>query len=217
MIPSALPPLIRQLFGLARHRQVVRAAMTVAALFGLWLGGLVWFAATLPDAVDDPETPTDAIVVLTGGSERLSTGIDLLRHKRGRKLFVSGVYRGVEVAELLKVSRQAPEEVECCIVLGYAAESTEGNAVETAAWMSAEKFRSLRLVTGSYHMRRSLLEFQRAMPDVAVVPHPVFPTMVKQDEWWMWPGTAHLIATEYMKYLVALGRQTLGVTGGSSL
>lgn len=211
--PPPPPPAIRPVTLTAARRLLRRAMLVALALLALWLVGLVWFASTLPDGVDDPATSTDAIVVLTGGSERLTTGIDLLRHKLGRKLFVSGVYRGVEVAELLKLSRQTPEEVECCIVLGYAAESTEGNAVETAAWMSREKFASLRLVTGSYHMRRSLLEFQGAMPGVTVVPHPVFPTAVKQDEWWMWPGTAHLIATEYMKYLVAVVRQGLGLKG----
>lgn len=213
MIPPAVSSAIRRLVGLIRHWIVLRAALAVAVLAMLWLVGLVWFATSLPDLVDDPDSPTDAIVVLTGGSERLSTGIELLRHKRAHKLFVSGVYRGVEVAELLKLSRQKPEEVECCIVLGHAAESTEGNAVETAAWMGREHFSSLRLVTGSYHMRRSLLEFESAMPGVRLVPHPVFPTQVKQDEWWRWPGTAHLIATEYMKYLVALTRQQLGLKG----
>ncbi len=196
------------------HRRTVLAALIAGAVLAtLWLGGLIWFAATLPDAVESPTADTDAIVVLTGGSERLSAGIELLKQKRARKLFVSGVYRGVEVAELLRLSRQTPEEVECCIVLGYAADNTLGNALETAAWMSEQKFRSLRLVTGSYHMRRSLLEFQGAMPEVEVIPHPVFPDAVKQDEWWMWPGTAHLIATEYMKYLVAFIRQSLGLQG----
>lgn len=213
MIPPAVSFAIRRIKGLIRHRLVLRAALVLVALTGLWLTGLVWFATSLPDLVEDPDSPTDAIVVLTGGSERLSTGIDLLRRKRAHKLFVSGVYRGVEVAELLKLSRQKPEEVECCIVLGHTAESTEGNAVETAAWMGREHFSSLRLVTGSYHMRRSLLEFESAMPDVRLVPHPVFPSQVKQEEWWRWPGTAHLIATEYMKYLVAVIRQQFGLKG----
>ncbi len=204
---------MRSLRRLMRRRYAVRAAATGAVLALAWLFGLVWFAATLPRNVDDPLRRTDAIVVLTGGSERLSTGFELLAQKKAHKLFVSGVYRGVEVNELLRLSRQTPTEMECCIVLGYAAESTEGNATETAAWMAKEKFRSLRLVTANYHMRRSLLEFQGVMPDVEVVPHPVFPDSVKQDRWWLWPGTALLITTEYMKYLVALARQVLGLGG----
>ncbi len=166
-----------------------------------WLAGFIWYAADMPAQVDDAATSTDAIVVLTGGTERLDTGLSLLRQHKGRKLFVSGVYRGIDVAELLRLSRQKPDELECCIVLGHAADNTVGNAIETAAWMRAEGFHSLRLVTANYHMRRSLMEFRHAMPQATIIAHPVFPDAVKSHEWWMWPGTAHLIASEYTKYL----------------
>ncbi len=172
------------------------------ALAGAWLAGFVWFAVDVPERVEDPDTPTDAIVVLTGGSERLDTGLSLLRRHMGQKLFVSGVYRGVDVAELLRLTRQKPDEVECCIILGHTADNTLGNAAETAAWMREQGYKSLRLVTANYHMRRSLTEFRYAMPDVTIIAHPVFPYKVKQ-RWWLWPGTAHLIATEYVKYLGA--------------
>ena len=58
-------------------------------------------------------------------------------------------------------------------------------------------------------MRRSLLEFRSAMPAARIVPHPVFPLAVKQAQWWRWPGTAELIASEYNKYLLALVRHLL--------
>lgn len=179
-----------------------------------WLGGLVWFAALVPDRVDDADTATDAIVVLTGGSERLETGLRLLAERRAAKLFVSGVYGGVDVAQLLRLSRQVPDEIECCVALGYSAGNTQGNASETAAWMRAENYRSLRLVTANYHMPRSLLEFERAMPGVTILPHPVFPHSFKQRDWWRWPGTAYLIASEYMKYTLAALRHAAGRPGG---
>jgi len=72
--------------------------------------------------------------------------------------------------------------------------------------MAREGFRSVRLVTSSYHMPRSLLEFSRAMPGVRIVPHPVFADRVKQGQWLVWPGTANLIVGEYEKYLLALAR-----------
>ena len=43
-------------------------------------------------------------------------------------------------------------------MLGREADNTHGNARETAGWMRGEGYRSLRLVTSWYHMRRSLLE-----------------------------------------------------------
>jgi len=120
-----------------------------------------------------------------------------------KKLFVSGVEHGVEVAELLKRAHVVPGAGDGAIVLGHDAESTAANADETAAWMRTEDFHSLRLVTANYHMRRSLLEFHHAMPDVKVIPHPVFPSAVRRATWFEWPGNLHVIALEYTKYLVA--------------
>lgn len=188
-------------------------ALALTAL--AWLAGLVWFAETIPRP-NDPmaaadERPTDAIVVLTGGSERLTTGLELLDRGFASTVFVSGVHQGVEIGDLLRVSRLPPGHLECCIVLGYAAGDTVGNATETAAWMRAQGYRSLRLVTANYHMRRSLLEFRMTMPDLEIVPHPVMPDSVRVREWWRWPGTASLIFGEYHKFLFTALRYWLSV------
>ena len=182
------------------------AALVLAAL--VWAAGFVWFAATMPSLVDDPETATDAVVVLTGGRQRIDAGLALLADGKAKKLFISGVNPQVKLGELLRVSPKMPEWVECCIVLGREADDTVGNAAETAEWMQREGFRTLRLVTAAYHMRRSLLEFRRAMPDAVIVPNPVFPQRVKAA-WWAFPGTASLVATEYGKYLAAVFRRSL--------
>ncbi|MEE8622999.1 MAG: YdcF family protein [Alphaproteobacteria bacterium] len=196
-----------------RHpgRPPLRWAARIAALAVIaWTAGLVWFAENVPGEVEDPLTPTDAVVVLTGGSGRLGVGLAVLAEKRAKKLFVSGVYRGIDVAQLLRISRQAPQDLECCVVLGYTADDTAGNARETAAWMAKEGYSSLRLVTANYHMQRSILEFQRAMPTATLIPHPVFPRNFKGEAWWRWPGTASLILSEYTKYLLAAAGSLLG-------
>jgi uncharacterized SAM-binding protein YcdF (DUF218 family) len=184
-----------------------------------WLAGLVWFAMSIPDAVEDTTTHTDAIVVLTGGSERIDTGLKLLADGLADRLYVSGVggvsgagvsnvggqlRRGDTLSEAVNDTTLGPR-----IALGTAA-NTPGNATETAAWAHAQKIHSIRLVTAGYHMRRSLLELTAAMPDVTIVPHPVFPANVKTD-WWRWPGTTNLIAREYTKFLLTEMRQWLGV------
>ncbi|HKW52404.1 MAG TPA: YdcF family protein [Stellaceae bacterium] len=191
-------------------------AALLTFLFLLWLAGLAWFARSIPDEVRDPTTDTDAIVVLTGGSLRVQSGIALLNAGKAKKLFVSGVHHGTDVLALLRAEHQPPDKVPCCIALGYDADNTLGNAQETAAWMREEGFHSLRLVTASYHMPRSLLEFSRAMPEVRIIPHPVFPERVKQERWWAWPGTASLIVAEYEKYLLAWARPMLGLGAGGS-
>lgn len=184
-------------------RFLLHVLLVVLVLGGIWFGGLVWFAWTIPDEPAKDQRATHVIVVLTGGSGRLQEGFELLMRNKAEKLFISGVYRGLDVAELLKIGRQIPKEVECCVVLGYDADDTAGNARETAAWMTQEGFRSLRLVTANYHMRRSLLEFRHALPNTLIIPNPIFPETFKQDGWWRWPGTTSLIATEYTKFLFA--------------
>ncbi|HYL32984.1 MAG TPA: YdcF family protein [Stellaceae bacterium] len=177
----------------------------LGALALLWLLGLFWFANQIPSRVDDPTTRTDAIVVLTGGSQRVEGGLQLLAAGLGKTLFVTGVHPGVSVPALLRTAN-APDTLACCIVLGHTADNTAGNAIETAAFMRKQNYHSLRLVTSGYHMPRSLLEFARAMPDATIIPNPVFAGNVKQGQWWEWPGTLSLIVTEYVKYLAAVVR-----------
>jgi uncharacterized SAM-binding protein YcdF (DUF218 family) len=184
-----------------------RGALRLVALAGggvcvLGLTGLIWFAT--PPAVEARAASTDAIVVLTGGSQRLRSGIELLRKGKGRKLFVSGVNQQVELDDLLRISGNASDWASCCVELGREADNTAGNAVETAHWVRRQGFRSLRLVTAWYHMPRSLLEFHRGMPEIDIVAHPVFPDQAKQEHWWTRRGTAGLVVGEYFKYSAAL-------------
>ena len=192
-----------------RRKLVLRLSGAAAIGLALWLGGLFWFAAALETDTEADRRKTDAIVVLTGGSLRVEQGIDLLSEGLADKLFVSGVARGIDVKKLLEVFRRAPEDLSCCIALGYEADDTAGNARETAIWMREQNYDSLRLVTAAYHMPRSLLEFRRTMPETEIIAHPVFPAHVKQRNWWLWPGSASLMVSEYNKYLIALARATL--------
>lgn len=181
-----------------------RVAFALAVAVVLWSAGLIWFAT--PPAAEHGRETTDAIVVLTGGSQRLQSGLRLLGEGRGRALFVSGVNRAVTLDQLLHLEKGAPAWAACCVVLGYEADDTRGNARETARWMRQQGYRSLRLVTAWYHMRRSLLEFARAMPGIRVVPHPVFPAELAHGSWSARRRTALLVVGEYVKYLAALGR-----------
>jgi len=198
-----------------RRNRRIAALFLLVALFavGIWVVGLARFVNLIPREVADVDSVTDAVVVLTGGSMRLETGLKLLRDGHGRKLLISGVHRGVDVEELLNIARRLPEELDCCITLGYSADNTVGNARETAVWMREEGFRSLRLVTASYHMPRSIEEFRSASPDLVIVDHPVFPSHVKTAEWWRWPGTTTLIIGEYHKFLIARVRRKLDHRG----
>jgi uncharacterized SAM-binding protein YcdF (DUF218 family) len=175
-----------------------------------WAGGLLWFASTIPTAVEDTATRTDAIIVLTGGSERIETGVALLDAGLAERLFVSGAGEQVKSGDLLPQARGLRPELRDVITVGTTAGNTPENALESAEWIRATNVHSIRLVTAAYHMRRSLLEFHAAMPGITIVPHAVFPPNVKSD-WWRWPGTASLIAREYTKFVLTWALQRSGL------
>ena len=185
-------------------RRRLRWFLLLVILGLVWLIGLfafVWLA--VPKDVADNRSATDVIVVLTGGSGRLEKGFELLAAGRSQALFISGVYQGVEVVELMQLFAQTPQDVECCVTLGYSAADTHENALETRDWALGEGHNSLRLVTANYHMPRSLYEFRRAMPDAEIIPHPVTPQGFLVENWWSDSGALRIAAEEYSKFLLA--------------
>jgi uncharacterized SAM-binding protein YcdF (DUF218 family) len=200
---------------------VRRLLLVFAAAPAPLVAGFVWFAENLPGGVEDA-TPTDAVVVLTGGSDRISTGLALLEQGKGKRLFVSGVNPKVDAPELLHVARTGSggETVSPALAaridLGHAAGDTFGNAVETVDWMRANNFHSMRLVTADYHMRRALIEFRLAAPDIAIVPNPVTPAATGAGRWWRDRATFNLLLSEYGKYVIAKWRYTIARLTGQT-
>jgi uncharacterized SAM-binding protein YcdF (DUF218 family) len=172
-------------------------------LLVVWLGGFAWFVGSSLWVKIDRASPTDAIVVLTGGKLRLETGLALLEAGKAGKLFISGVNPAVDRETLLRAFGPAAQREACCIVLGHAADNTAGIALETAIWMQQEGYRSLRLVTSWYHMHRSLLEFSRAMPLGRVIAPPVLARHSDPGGWRGWLASGQLVFAEYNKFLAA--------------
>ncbi len=186
--------------------------MILAGLIGFWVSGLLNFVDNIPYDQEASKTnlkTVDAIIVLTGGSGRLDAGLTELSEQRGKKLFITGVYQGVDVRRLLDLSKRNEAELQCCIVLDYQAGSTAENAFESAKWIKSEGYESFQRITASYHMPRSLMEFRFLMPNIEIVTNAVHPEQFKRQEWWVWPGTANLIISEYTKYLAAAARMVV--------
>jgi len=188
-----------------RWRRALRTIAVGVAVIGLvWLGGLAWFVHSELTIAVDRATSTDAIVVLTGGRLRVETALDLLGAGRARSLFISGVNPHVDRIALLRVAGRTDAANADQIEIGHVAENTLGNARETAEWMRRKGYRSLRLVTSWYHMRRSLLEFERAMPDMLIIAEPVFAGHGDPLTWSDRLDVAILTIGEYTKFLATL-------------
>ncbi len=146
---------------------------------------------------------TDAIVVPTGGAGRIDRGIALMREKAAKRMLVTGVDPDVRPRELAAEYRAPRRLFACCIDLGHEAVDTRSNADETAAWVHAHGYRSVRLVTSDWHMPRAKLELRNALnDDIELIGDPV-PSN---------PGFAMLVR-EYNKYLVRRIVLLLGIGG----
>ena len=192
-------------------RSLRNAVLALLALSIAWLAGLIWFGANMPRQAGDRTLRTEAIIVLTGGAQRLVEGGRLLTSGKAGWLFVSGGNTGVGKKALLRVAGIDKPRLAGFVILGYRARNTRQNAQESAQWIKDRGFTSIRLVTANYHMRRAALEFRRVLPRIRIVTHPVFPHPVNPGPWWQNMTALSVVAGEYNKYLAAL----LG--GGESL
>lgn len=184
---------------------LIRFAVAAALTAGFMAVALaLGFGAIMPEPPKSAAEKTDAIVVLTGGEKRLETGFELLKQGMAPRLYVSGADPTVTRAQLLQRLGDPPADLAQKIELDYRARNTRENARETAAWFNAQGMKSLRLVTGNYHMRRSVLLFERALPSATIVMHPVVPTNLGSWEWWASADGLETVAREFVKFGAAI-------------
>ncbi len=178
---------------------LITSALGVAAL----LGGYIAFASRI--ALREPAAVprTDAIVVVTGGSQRVGDALGLLGAERGARLLISGVNEKTGREELARLNPAARDLLSCCIDLDHRARNTIGNAIETRRWVRQHGFSSLLVVTSNYHMPRTMAEFGHAMPGMRLVPHPVVTESVDLSDWRSHWQATRLLVPEYAKFLAA--------------
>jgi len=190
----------------------------VATAAAVWLLGFVVFLAQVQLLPVPTKPKADGIVVLTGGGGRVAVGLQLLADMRGSALLISGVHADATKESIIKTQPIADATqrhlLQCCTDLGYAADSTVGNAEEAAAWVKNKNLNSLIVVSAAYHIPRARLEFAQALPATDLTYYPLARDNVKLERWWRapldfvqrFPGTVRLMTREYNKYLFALGR-----------
>ena len=127
-----------------------------------WIAGFILFAFGLPRAAGAQRS--DAVVVLTGGAGRIERGLEVLHRGWSHRMLVSGVDQQVKKGEFAAQFNIAPAEMDCCITLGYRAFDTTSNARESADWIEQHGYRSVRLVTSNWHLRRAKAELAKVLP-----------------------------------------------------
>jgi len=186
----------------SRPRRCTLLWRVPVGLLLVWLGGYAHFLFALPSVDAVPPTQTEAIVALTGGSNRIDVAVELLRDGYAPRLFISGVSHGASLRGVLGAEPEALGVRADQIDLDDVSTSTFMNAQQTAAWARAENVHSIRLVTSNYHMLRSMREMRAALPDVEIIPHPVEPTNLQNGRWLTNINLHWLLLGEYTKAIL---------------
>jgi uncharacterized SAM-binding protein YcdF (DUF218 family) len=168
---------------------IARLLAFVAILYGL---GFALFAVTLGAPAPSDAAQVDAIVAITGGKGRIEHAARLLAEGKGRRLLIAGADPSVRKADLVHRLGLKRKLFDCCVDLGSESVDTRSNAEEVQRWMERRKFKSLRLVTSDWHMRRARYEFNRRFDHGTRI----VPDAVKTE-----PSFTTLFA-EYNKYLL---------------
>ena len=186
-------------------RIILRALVILLALALLVAG---WdfsrFVARADHAVTpDPPMNADAVAALTGKADaRIITAIQLAE-SLDLPLLISGVNIDTTPADIARISSVSIKHIDCCVTLGKAAATTEGNGAEVADWAHRKKVKRIIVVTSEYHMDRALLELQRAMPEGTFIPHAVMSTKVRPSDWYKDVATARVLLEEWIKFRLA--------------
>ncbi len=204
--PRAAAPATRGPFRLA--------LAAIAALVAVIVPGFAGFLFNLRVTEVQPQRKADGIVVLTGGSSRVSDAMELLAAGYGKRLLISGVHPTIAAADISRSVQEGQWLFRCCVDLDHSAVNTRSNALETQRWVRQRGFKSLVVVTSNYHMPRAIVEMSHAMPDVTLVPFSVVGDKWRDEPWWSSGATFRLALSEYVKYIAATLRvrlESLGV------
>ncbi|MDP3495860.1 MAG: YdcF family protein [Hyphomonadaceae bacterium] len=170
------------------------------------------FVARADRAVSpDPPVEAEAVASLTGASDARIISAVQLADSLDLPLLISGVNVDATPADIARVAKVDVDQIDCCVTLGKAAASTEGNGDEVADWARRNKVEHIIVVTSEYHMERALFELKRAMPEGHFIPHAVMTTKVRPADWYRDTATAKTLIEEWIKYRLA-GLRTAALT-----
>lgn len=194
-------------------RAIVRGTLwLLAATLAAFVAGYVAFALSLARQEPILKVEAEAVVALTGGSDRVLDAADFLARGQAKRMLITGVNRATRSSVLARILPVSRDLFNCCVDLGYQAMDTAGNARETREWAQSRNItRSLIVVTSNYHMPRALVELSAALPDIKLYPFPVVSEHVDVADWATDLGVARLVGSEYVKFLGALLRTRLSL------
>ena len=145
---------------------IIRFSAFFAILYAL---GFALFAVTLGSPADADAPNVDAIVVITGGKGRIEHATHLLDQGKGKRLLIAGADPSVRKVDLVRLLGGRRKLFDCCVDLGSESVDTRSNAEEAKRWVGRRRYKTIRLVTSDWHMRRARFEFDRQLNGISII------------------------------------------------
>ncbi len=201
-----------------RLRRFIRGLILLCVItLGAFSGGFLWFADSVASMRPPEGAKGDAIIVLTGGYQRIEQAVGLLRDGVGKRLLISGVNPATTRSQIRKMTQGSSDMFSCCVDMGYKAIDTIGNANEAASWIRDHGYSAIVVVTNNYHMHRSLHELRNASPQTEFIAYPVISADLARTNWFAEPDVVRTMLYEYLKFVAAAGRDLTGFGKGDGL
>lgn len=166
-------------------------ARFLSLLLLLYALGFILFSVTLGRPAES-DLRTDAIVVITGGKGRIEHALKVLEQGKAKRVLIAGADPLVTKKDLVDRFDAERRLVRCCVDLGSESVDTRSNAEEAQRWLAKHSYRTVRLITNDWHMRRADYEFRKGLDGK----YKIFPDAVRTE-----PAFGTLFA-EYNKYLL---------------
>ncbi len=155
----------------------------------------------------DEMKPADVIVVLAGEQEeRVMHGVKLFRDDWARKdrIIMAGgplVWKYTWAA-LMKEQAESLGIPGTKILTENESRSTEEDALYTKEILKKNGFKSIILVTSSYHSRRAALIFKRVLgSEIRIISAPVNDSWFSVNDWWKRRRDRSAVLNEFSKYV----------------
>lgn len=140
----------------------------------------------------------DAVLVLTGGENRIAEGFRAWKEGMGKELFILGAGREAKLASVLpRETATSPADQSRIHIEGWSTNTLE-NAFSAKEVVVSRAYRNVVLVTSDYHVPRAHLALR------AMLPAPVSITVISVRSDWAKKGAWHrlprLFLVEGWKY-----------------
>ena len=181
-------------------------------LFSLLLIGIVWWFVYLIfifpkhhyDLIDNEFNENSTIVVFTGGKGRFEKGFNMLKDNVSRRLFISGVFPGINLEKKYVINDSDKKLFDCCISFDEKAANTIENVQEVKDWIFLNDINEIFLVSSYYHLPRIKILFEKIIPNLEVKIIPTEDSLFLPKKTVVYFFHIKLILTEYFKVLFIL-------------